>query len=63
MKYSLYIGNMNGKSPAGTSNNKSVLIHAARLLDKYNNSPATVCRNNGDIIYENKAQRKINQEG
>lgn len=58
MKYQLYIGNMNSASPAGTSNNKAVLIRAARLLE----SPATVCQSNGNIIFENKAQRKINQE-
>ena len=56
-EYTLYIGNLYNGDIEATGTNKSTLIAYARKLTR----PATVIDDNtGNIIFENKAQRAIN---
>ena len=56
-EYTLYVGNLYNGDIEAIGTNKSTLIAHARKLTR----PATVIEDNtGTIIFENKAQRAIN---
>ena len=57
MKYRLYYWEY-GMEHINESNNKKVCIEVARKHAE----PATVCKANGDVIFENKAQRELNNK-
>lgn len=58
--YSLFIGNLNNNDRIGSSSNKDKLVKTASRLK----CPATIVNNyNGNIVFENDAQKIINNGG